>query len=182
MRSSLLLCGVLASACTRPGAVPVCSPPPSFTAPVLRCAAPGTAEAMAAPVPEPPTAPPPPRVELREDTLNLPETIQFEVDSATLVERSKSVLDEVARLLEQHPEIARVELEGHTDSTATKQHNQRLSEQRAAAVKAYLVDKGIAADRLTTRGYGEDRPVGDNGTEEGRFKNRRVEFKILLRR
>ncbi len=82
----------------------------------------------------------------------------------------------------QHPEIARVEVEGHTDSTATKQHNQRLSEQRAAAVKAYLVDKGIAADRLTTRGYGEDRPVGDNGTEEGRFKNRRVEFKILLRR
>ena len=84
--------------------------------------------------------------------------------------------------LRAHPEIARVQIEGHTDSTATKQYNQRLSEQRAAAVKTYLVSKGIGPDRLTTRGFGEDRPVADNGTEEGRFKNRRVDFKILKRR
>src|SRR5262249_43627986 len=99
-----------------------------------------------------------------------------------LVERSKTLLDEVASQLQSHPEITKVQIEGHTDSTSTKKHNQTLSEQRAAAVKTYLVGKGVRGDRLVTKGFGETRPVGDNATEDGRFKNRRVDFRILNRK
>lgn len=187
MRSSLTVCVglVAAAACTPPGAVPICSPLASFTAPALRCGTPTlevSPPAAATPEPPPPAALPPRRVEVTEDKINLGETVQFETNSANLVAQSKTLLDEVADELRAHPEIAKVQIEGHTDSTATKQYNQRLSEQRAAAVKTYLVSKGIGPDRLTTRGFGEDRPVADNGTEEGRFKNRRVDFKILKRR
>jgi OmpA-OmpF porin, OOP family len=178
MRSSLLA-GVLviAGACTAPGAVPVCSPTATFTAPMLRCAA---SAAPPAPAPVAPLAPPP-RVAVTEEKIELTETVQFETDSSTLLPQSRTLLDEVATQLQSHPEITKIQVEGYTDSTSTKKHNQTLSEQRAAAVKAYLMDKGIATDRLATKGFGQDRPVGDNATEEGRFKNRRVEFSILKR-
>jgi OOP family OmpA-OmpF porin len=68
---------------------------------------------------------------------------------------------------------------GHTDSVGTDAYNQKLSERRAAAVKAYLVSKGIAANRVYTEGKGEKSPVADNKTKEGRAKNRRVEIEVV---
>jgi len=68
---------------------------------------------------------------------------------------------------------------GHTDSVGTDAYNQKLSERRAAAVKAYLVSKGVAANRVYTEGKGEKSPVADNKTKEGRAKNRRVEVEVV---
>lgn len=198
MRSNLHLyaCTLLVAACTKPGDMPVCSPAATWSAPTLRCGA-GSAPAAEAPPPPPaaqpsqpppvvevtpPPPPPPPRVEVKEDRIDLGETVQFETGSAKLIDQSKSLLDEVAGQLKEHSEIAKVQIEGHTDSKAGKAFNQRLSEQRAASVKAYLVSKGIAANRMTTKGFGETRPVADNNTEDGRFKNRRVDFKILKKK
>jgi OOP family OmpA-OmpF porin len=71
-----------------------------------------------------------------------------------------------------------VRIEGHTDSVASDDYNQKLSERRAGSVRAWLAGKGVEAGRLTPRGFGETRPVADNGTAEGRQRNRRVEVII----
>jgi outer membrane protein OmpA-like peptidoglycan-associated protein len=69
-----------------------------------------------------------------------------------------------------------IEVAGHTDSRGSDAYNIKLSQRRAEAVRDYLISKGIAADRLSAKGYGESQPVADNATDEGRFKNRRVEL------
>jgi outer membrane protein OmpA-like peptidoglycan-associated protein len=86
-------------------------------------------------------------------------------------------LDKGAQILKAHPAI-NISIEGHTDNTGTAAGNQKLSEKRAAAVKNYLVKKGIDADRMSASGYGQTKPVADNKTSAGRASNRRVEFKI----
>jgi outer membrane protein OmpA-like peptidoglycan-associated protein len=101
--------------------------------------------------------------------------ILFDTDKATIRPESLPTLDEVVALLAAEPEW-RIVVEGHTDSTGAAAHNQTLSEQRAAAVKAYLVAKGVAEARLTTAGFGASKPVADNATELGRAQNRRVEL------
>ena len=101
--------------------------------------------------------------------------VSFQTDSANLTPSSLSVLDEVTGSLEDWPEI-RVEVGGHTDSMGESDYNLRLSSARAEAVRDYLVGKGVRASRLTVRGYGENRPVDDNSTREGRSRNRRVEL------
>lgn len=94
-------------------------------------------------------------------------------------EASKSLLNDVVVILKKHPDIV-LELEGHTCNIGkTEEFNQDLSERRAAVVRKYLVDKGIAEDRLKTVGYGSKKPAASNNTEFGRIKNRRVIFKIL---
>ncbi len=101
--------------------------------------------------------------------------ILFDTDSARLRGESLPTLDEVVRLL--GAEAAwKLTIEGHTDSTGTPAHNQTLSEQRASSVKAYLVSKGVAAERLSSAGFGQSKPVADNATELGRAQNRRVEL------
>jgi outer membrane protein OmpA-like peptidoglycan-associated protein len=101
--------------------------------------------------------------------------VLFDTDTATIRPESLPTLDEVVVLLGAEPEW-RLTVEGHTDSTGAAAHNQALSEQRAAAVKAYLVGKGVAESRLTTAGFGASRPAADNATELGRAANRRVEL------
>jgi outer membrane protein OmpA-like peptidoglycan-associated protein len=101
--------------------------------------------------------------------------ILFDLDSATLRVESMPVLDEVAAMLAAEPQW-KLTIEGHTDASGSAAHNQALSEQRAAAVKAYLVGKGIDGARLTTAGFGATKPVGDNASELGRAQNRRVEL------
>lgn len=102
--------------------------------------------------------------------------IQFENNKADLRESSVPTLDEITGILEAEPDL-RIEIHGHTDGSGARSYNQDLSKRRAEAVKAYLVSQGIAAERLTTRGYGPDRPIDSNSTKEGRARNRRVEIK-----
>ena len=73
----------------------------------------------------------------------------------------------------------KIELAGHTDSDGSAESNLKLSQDRAAAVKAYLVSKGISASRIQTVGYGESRPVAQNSSEAGRAKNRRTEVRVI---
>src|SRR5262249_30686105 len=77
------------------------------------------------------------------------------------------------------PEIRRIEIQGHTDNVGGKDYNQELSQQRANAVKEYLVKLGVEAGRLDTKGYGETKPIAPNINEQGKAKNRRVQFMIL---
>jgi len=105
--------------------------------------------------------------------------IFFESDKAVLLPESKRELKRLADLLRQYPKME-IEIGGHTDSQNTEDYNQKLSEARAAAVLNNLVQEaGIAAARLTAKGYGESRPVAGNDTKEGRQLNRRVEFIIV---
>jgi OmpA-OmpF porin, OOP family len=104
--------------------------------------------------------------------------VQFETNSAELKTSSYPVLDEIVAGMKEQPELS-VEIQGHTDSRGSKALNDRLSQQRAESVMAYLVSKGISRDRLTARGYGPDKPVASNDTAQGRAENRRVELKPL---
>jgi OmpA-OmpF porin, OOP family len=191
MRSSALLAiglsGALA-ACATAQDKAMCYPVASWAAPVVRCAAPEPPPvAIAPPPPEPakpepapePEPPPPPTAKASTEKIELSETVQFETESAVLVERSKQLLDDVARELADHPEIKKVQIEGHTDAVASKAHNLKLSQERIASVKAYLLSKGVEARRLSTKAFGETKPLASNKTEEGRAQNRRVEFRIL---
>ncbi|MEN3040096.1 MAG: OmpA family protein, partial [Bacteroidia bacterium] len=99
--------------------------------------------------------------------------IFFDFDKATLRPESEIELIEVVRLLRENP-LWRVEVQGHTDSIGSTAYNQKLSQQRAESVREYLIQRGIAAERITARGYGATRPVGDNRTEAGRALNRRT--------
>jgi len=102
--------------------------------------------------------------------------VNFASGSATLLPESMQVLDSIAGDLLDNPDLA-IEVSGHTDNTGSAATNRRLSKQRAEAVRAYLIGKGIAASRLTAVGYGPDRPIASNKTEDGRAANRRVELK-----
>lgn len=133
----------------------------------------------AAPAPKP--KPEPPRVEVKEDRIEVTETIFFDFNKATIRSDSFGLLDEIARVINEHPEIAKIRVEGHTDSVGGAAYNLTLSRKRADAVTKYLVDKGVAPTRLATEGYGLTQPLDDNETEDGRAKNRRVAFTILQR-
>lgn len=110
------------------------------------------------------------------DTIVL-QGVTFEFDKARLTPNAKIILDGVAGALEKRPDI-KVEIGGHTDSKGSDAYNLSLSDKRSKSVKDYLVSKGIATGRMTTRGYGESMPVADNNTDEGRELNRRVELKV----
>lgn len=109
-------------------------------------------------------------------TLDAAEGVNFDSDSAKLRPESSARLKKAAATLKSWGEV-KVEVAGHTDSTNTDAYNLKLSQRRAEAVRAHLIKKGgVAAERLTAKGYGESSPVADNKTKEGRFKNRRVEL------
>jgi OOP family OmpA-OmpF porin len=111
------------------------------------------------------------------DVVVILEGVNFEFDSARLRPDAITILDEAVTVLNRRSDIS-VDVVGHTDSTGTMQYNQGLSERRAKSVYDYFVSKGIAADRLTTKGYGETKPIASNATREGRAKNRRVELVV----
>lgn len=117
-------------------------------------------------------------VTLDGDSIIVRETIGFPHGKAEIEESSKDLLDAVARILVNTTSITKLTIEGHTDTTGEPHANQPLSEERALEVKKYLESKGVSADRLESRGFGSSQPVDTNDTEEGRAKNRRVEFKV----
>jgi len=101
--------------------------------------------------------------------------INFDVNKATIKPESKPIIEQISSMLRENPEL-KVTVEGHTDNSGDPRKNKTLSEERAAAVKASIVSSGIEAKRLTTVGWGQDKPIADNSTEEGKAKNRRVEL------
>jgi len=136
----------------------------------------------AAEAPAAPAAPPAPaRVTVGEKKLELKEKVFFDTGKSTIKPESDSLLDEVAAVLNDHPEVKGIQIEGHTDNTGSVALNKKLSKGRAEAVKAYLVKKGVAPDRLTAKGFGPTRPIAPNKTAKGREENRRVEFVITSR-
>jgi outer membrane protein OmpA-like peptidoglycan-associated protein len=122
-----------------------------------------------------------PVVEIETERLELRDAIQFDTGRDTLKGGSFRVIDVIAKVLAEHPEIQRIQVEGHTDNVGAAAYNKELSQRRAQTVVSYLVKKGIAMDRLVPMGYGFERPVASNATAGGRAKNRRVEFTILDR-
>lgn len=140
-----------------------------------------TPEPKPKPEPKVETAKPKPvvaRARIDGDHIVIDEMIQFEYDSAEIMAVSHGILDEVVKVMQDNPTVEQLDIIGHTSSEGSVKHNNKLSTDRAAAVKKYLVDHGIAEGRLTSQGKGPAEPIADNDTEEGRVANRRVEFKI----
>ena len=120
-------------------------------------------------------------VRVTEGAIVILQQVEFDTARATIRPVSNKLLDTVAGVLREHAEIVKVEVGGHTDNRGPSEQNTLLSQQRADAVVAALVRRGIPAARLTSRGYGPTRPIMANLTTVGRQKNRRVEFQILER-
>ena len=122
----------------------------------------------------------PKAVRVTDNEIVILEQVQFKTGSAVILKTSDDLLSQVAMVLSEHPEIQKIEVQGHTDNRGGKAYNHKLSEKRAAAVVKWLVNKGnVGADRLISHGYGMEDPISDNVTPEGRQKNRRVQFKII---
>jgi OOP family OmpA-OmpF porin len=116
-----------------------------------------------------------------DEKLEISQKVFFAFDKAVILPKSFDLLDEVARVLSDAPGF-KVRIEGHTDATGQEKHNHELSENRALAVRDFLIDKGVDPKRLDARGFGSSEPLDSNATADGREKNRRVEFVILRSR
>jgi OmpA-OmpF porin, OOP family len=118
-------------------------------------------------------------VRVTEKEIIILEQVQFDTGKATIKAVSDPLLDGVAAVMKEHPEILKIEVQGHTDTTGTKAINTKLSDDRAKSVRDALVKRGVDAGRFVAKGYGPDVPIGDNKTPEGKQKNRRVQFIVL---
>jgi outer membrane protein OmpA-like peptidoglycan-associated protein len=112
------------------------------------------------------------------DLAGILEGILFDTDKDVIKKESKPILDRAVEVLQKYPQV-RIEISGHTDSAGGYEHNVDLSQRRAESVKTYLIDAGIDAGRIETRGAGPNEPIATNDTKEGRAQNRRIEVKIL---
>ncbi len=130
---------------------------------------------------EPP--PPPKRVEVTAKAIVIRDKVYFEFDKSIIKHESHDLLDEVAKVMNDNPQITKVQVDGHAslenDTPNHRSYNKRLSQARAKAVMQFLVSKGVDRKRLTSKGYGNEKPLESDSTDEGREKNRRVEFTIL---
>jgi outer membrane protein OmpA-like peptidoglycan-associated protein len=114
----------------------------------------------------------------KEGSIAILQNIFFDVDKYDLKDKSITELQKVLKFLEDNPQT-RVEISGHTDNSGSAVYNQQLSLKRAQSVYNFLISNGLSAKRLSTKGYGSDHPIADNNTEDGRQKNRRIEFKLI---
>ncbi len=118
-------------------------------------------------------------VVITKEKLQILDKVYFDTGKTTIRKRSFALLQNVADVMKSHPDIAKVRVEGHTDSVGKDEANKKLSQGRAEAVRAFLVKAGVPETRLDAVGYGEEKPVETNDTAKGRAANRRVEFTIL---
>lgn len=123
----------------------------------------------------------PATVRLEGTQIVLLQQIRFVEGSNELAGDSAGILEDVMHVMGEHPEIARVAVDGHTDNVGSEAANIELSQRRAVAVARWLIQHGIDARRIETRGFGPRRPIAANDTEQGRAQNRRVEFQIRKR-
>ena len=145
---------------------PVVEPAPAPAPPVTRWVE-----------PPPPRAPQPVFIEKGRQTLD----VKFNFDKSTIKDDYSNDIDALSGVMKDYPDL-NVVLEGHTDSIGSDAYNKTLSQERADAVKQYMVKKnGIDANRIKAIGYGEERPIASNDTEEGRAQNRRVEATVDYR-
>ena len=160
---------VIKEAPAQPAQSPAQPPPPATAAP-----APTPATTAAT------TPPPAGKVELKGDSVNIPGNIVFETKSAKIKDGSGSdvVLEQLKKFLDDNQQVTKLRIEGHTDNVGQPADNLKLSGERSLTIKRWLVDHGIAKDRLLATGFGETKPIADNSTEDGRAQNRRTEFKI----
>ncbi|MFT6375590.1 MAG: OOP family OmpA-OmpF porin, partial [bacterium] len=107
------------------------------------------------------------------------EKVLFETAKAVIRPESFELLDQVSQIIVDNPQVGRVEVGGHTDSRGSDRYNLELSQRRSDAVRAFLIRRGVTEDRLIAVGIGEERPIDDNETDEGREANRRVEFNLI---
>jgi outer membrane protein OmpA-like peptidoglycan-associated protein len=116
---------------------------------------------------------------LTKDKIEITTKVPFEYNKARLLRAAEFILDDVVDLILANPQVTQIRIEGHTDNIGEATYNQDLSRERAESVMEYLVGKGVPKERLVAEGYGFSRPIAANDTEEGRAKNRRVEFVIV---
>jgi OOP family OmpA-OmpF porin len=119
-------------------------------------------------------------VVVTEKKIELKQTVFFDTNKTTIKAVSFALLNDVAQAMKDNPKL-KVEVQGHTDSVGADDFNLKLSQGRAESVRKYLIGKGVAPDRMDPKGYGENVPIADNRTAEGRSQNRRVEFVITAR-
>jgi OOP family OmpA-OmpF porin len=154
------------------------APPPAPEAPPAEEPAP----AAEAPPPSPPPCTPPPGFKVDDNCKVIEQkvvlnSVDFEFNSDQLTAPAQQTLDQVGTALAAQPEL-NVEVEGHTDGVGGAAYNMKLSQRRAEAVKTYLAGKGVDAGHMIAQGYGKNRPIASNDTDEGRAQNRRVEFDV----
>ena len=135
--------------------------------------------------PPPPPPPPPPPAAAVPASIPPPSSkkivlrgVNFDFDKSDIRPDSRGVLDEASEVLGEHPNV-RISVEGNTDARGSDAYNEKLSVRRAEAVFRYLVNRGVAPERMEVIGYGKTRPVADNETESGRAQNRRVELRVV---
>ncbi|HYQ43074.1 MAG TPA: OmpA family protein [Polyangiaceae bacterium] len=152
---------------------PTPAPPPPPPPPPAETAAP-------APAPAPAPPPAPAAVVVKGDSVQIPGQIEFDTGKATFKAGggSDAVVDQLKIFLDQNPKVTKLRIEGHTDNVGTPDANLTLSGQRALTVKNAAIAKGVKKERLIAVGFGQNKPIGDNTTDEGKAKNRRTEFRI----
>ena len=117
-------------------------------------------------------------VVITANELEIKQKVFFDPGKTRVLPQSFGLLNDLARVIEAHPEMTGIVIEGHTDNTGNAQRNREVSQGRAEAVRDYLIKKGVAPNRLQAKGFGPDRPIAPNATAPGRAKNRRVEFRL----
>ena len=176
-----LAVGCNASASFKAGGEEAKAPPPPPPPP------PPPATTEPAPIPSPapapapaPAATPAPAAEpvLKKDKLEMPGEIQFESGKAVIKPESESIIDALKNYLDKTPRVTKLRIEGHTDNVGSPESNEKLSGERALAIKKALIAKGVKAERLLAVGFGQNKPVADNATDDGKAKNRRTEFRV----
>jgi OOP family OmpA-OmpF porin len=169
-----------ASASFKAGGEEAKSPPPPPPPPPPPAATP--AEPAPAATPSASASTPPPATEakptVKKDRLEIPGQIVFESGKAVLKPESEAGINQLKQYLDETPRVTKLRIEGHTDNVGAPEANETLSGQRALALKAALIAKGVAKERLLAVGFGQSKPIAENTTEEGKAKNRRTEFHI----